>query len=127
MGLPIGKLALNIVTGVSGAEAVHDFHDTTAAKAWYTLLHAFASAVLPRVQPLAINIEKLNEECYYPIKDHDSNSLEYGLLQCARQTLLLCDESEMNAGKLNEAGLKKMQAIQKVFNSQLLNYDFQVS
>ena len=48
-----------------------------------------------------------------PKKDFDANRLQSGLLQLAPGTLLVLDETQMETGTLDEAGVQAVQARQQ--------------
>lgn len=60
--------------------------------------------------------------CYR--KDYDCNRLTTGLLQLSAHTHLIVDESRLQAGRLDQIGVKNVQALANVVRNQRLPYDF---
>ena len=82
------------------------------------------SNLLPRVVHLPVTAQSLSTEQWKPRKDFEANRLQTGQLQLAPGTLLILDETNMEVGKLDEAGVKALRAIQALDSEQMLLIDF---
>ena len=72
--------------------------------------------------PLEIN--DLEKHHYSSSKNYENNSLEIGKLQITSSTVICVDETTMSAGKLTEKGIKNIQALNDLLESQTLSFDF---
>ena len=82
------------------------------------------SKLLPRVVHLPVTVQSLSTEQWKPRKDFEANRLQTGQLQLAPGTLLILDETNTEVGKLDEAGVKALRAIQALDSEQMLLIDF---
>lgn len=89
-----------------------------------TLLHIL-HALCPRAIAAPMTLESFNEGDWTPKKNYDTGRLEPGILQVAGATHILLDETRMQAGNLGESGLKGLEALKLVMETQQLEYDFQ--
>ncbi|CAK9013270.1 Mini-chromosome maintenance complex-binding protein (MCM-BP) (MCM-binding protein) (Protein E2F TARGET GENE 1) [Durusdinium trenchii] len=78
----------------------------------------------PRVLHLPVTPETLKQRRWTPQKDFDANRLRSGLLQLAPGTLLVFDETQMDTGPLDAAGLRAVQGIRGLASEQMLLVDF---
>ncbi|XP_045470802.1 mini-chromosome maintenance complex-binding protein [Harmonia axyridis] len=87
-------------------------------------LYEFLQLLVPKSVYFPLTIESINEKTFIPKKDYDSNRLNSGLLQLSANTSLILDETKLQPGKLNQAGITALQAIAKVITDQTLSYNF---
>lgn len=110
-GLALGKFSLNISdipVGIGFAQEIYNFIEQ----------------IIPKSHFLPLTLDNLNSLEFIPKKDYESNRLTSGLLQLSENTCLVIDETQMNPGQLNSAGLKSVQAISNIIKHQKLAYDF---
>ncbi|XP_024526898.1 mini-chromosome maintenance complex-binding protein isoform X2 [Selaginella moellendorffii] len=115
--LAVGKFSLNF----SGCQAGADGSVSLVASA---VGHAI-SVLLPCSQVVPLSLEDLNSCLIAPRKDYATNRLVTGGLQLASGTHLTLDETALNTGRLNETGVKNLQSLKSVMESQKVDYDFQ--
>ena len=89
-----------------------------------TLLYVL-QALCPRTIAVPMTLESFNEGKWTPKKNYDTGRLEPGILQVADGTQMLLDETQMQAGNLGESGLRGLEALKLVMETQQLEYDFQ--
>ncbi|XP_044762379.1 mini-chromosome maintenance complex-binding protein [Coccinella septempunctata] len=87
-------------------------------------LYEFVQLLVPKSVYFPLTVESINEKTFIPKKDYDSNRLNSGLLQLSANTSLVLDETKLQPGKLDQAGITAVRAIAKVINTQTLSYDF---
>jgi hypothetical protein len=80
---------------------------------------------MPAVCGLPLHIDLLNKQPWYPGRTQDQTFLSHAFLQLAPGSLVVLDETVMNAGQLQETGLKNLGALQKLMQMQKVPYDFQ--
>ncbi len=107
-GLTIGTFSLNIMRMTN-----------------YHYLNQVLKLLLPRVAYVPLGIEDLNKKRFVPRKNYEMNRLITGPLQVLDHTYIICDETKMNAGKLNDTGCRNLQALQQLSNEGVVKYDFQ--
>ncbi|KEI41059.1 uncharacterized protein L969DRAFT_93568 [Mixia osmundae IAM 14324] len=90
------------------------------------LLHETLAYLLPTFVELPMTIDALNATTPYSPVSKDEN-LQAGRLQLAPGTQVLIDERALHEGKLNEAGLKNVQAVTRAISDQKLSYIFPFS
>ena len=66
----------------------------------------------------------MNNAQFSPHKDYTANRLMAGRLQLAPGTLLMVDETVLQAGKLSEKGVNNLTALGYLIQWQKLKYDF---
>lgn len=74
---------------------------------------------------LPMTIDNLNKMKYVPKKDYEANILQSGVLQLSKGTILMLDETSMEAGTLNADGVENLKAIGNVIQWQKVDYNFQ--
>jgi hypothetical protein len=89
-----------------------------------TLLDTVRS-LMTRVAKVNMSIEHLNSKRFAPVKDYEMNRLLTGPFQLVDGTYIVCDETVMDKGKLNDNGCKNLRSIQRLGNEQKVMYDFQ--
>jgi len=114
-GVPVGKLSLAITgvppTAAAGTSATQD-------------LVAVMQTLLPAVAYVPMSVKHLSSKLMAPKKDYDTEMLHTGDLQMTPSTQVLCDETAMEAGNLNETGLKNLHSLQQLATFQHLLFDF---
>jgi hypothetical protein len=78
-----------------------------------TQLHDYLSNLLPRTLLLPLSISFLNSNVFTPVMS-DSNGLQAGLLQLARGTQLIVDETTLSTGTLKGNGVLNVHALKSV-------------
>lgn len=86
---------------------------------------AAVSALTPRCIGLPLSIAALNKGLWTPRRVEGSAYLTPGPLQMAPGTHMIVDETLLEAGTLNETGLRNLAAIQGMMRVQKIAYDFQ--
>ncbi|KAF0431049.1 putative alanine racemase-domain-containing protein [Gigaspora margarita] len=125
--LTLGKLVLNInnvpscpiVTNenISSSSNLGLIHSNMFTKRVSTVL----SSLLPKYHDLPLTLSAFNEFLFYP---RDNDKLDSGILQVSQGTWFLIDETVMEEGKLDEIGVRNLQALNEILDSQKLKYAF---
>lgn len=89
------------------------------------LLYSVLERILPKSHYLPMTLENMNTLSFVPKMDYEANRLSSGLLQLSDNTHLIVDETRLQAGKLDAAGIANVQALRTLISQQLVNYDFQ--
>ncbi|KAL9230252.1 hypothetical protein vseg_005629 [Gypsophila vaccaria] len=110
----VGKLSLNLTC----------FSKETASIFASPLSHAIKK-LLPFTQHIPLTIEYLNNSCLAPKKDYQANKLVSGVLQLAEGSHLIIDETQLQAGTLNSAGIENVRSLKNLTELQKVEYDFQ--
>ncbi|KAF4719323.1 hypothetical protein FOZ63_021827 [Perkinsus olseni] len=103
-GLIVGHWPLNISgfsKSVDGGSRGSGVRDVTAC----------VGSLLPRVMEMEVSVGKLNSERWIPTKNYDTDELDSGLLQIARRTYLILDETLLDTGRANVANLRALQLL----------------
>ncbi|KAF4660382.1 hypothetical protein FOZ61_004063 [Perkinsus olseni] len=103
-GLIVGHWPLNISgfsKSVDGGSRGSGVRDVTAC----------VESLLPRVMEMEVSVGKLNSERWIPTKNYDTDELDSGLLQIARRTYLILDETLLDTGRANVANLRALQLL----------------
>ncbi|KAF4701594.1 hypothetical protein FOZ63_021943, partial [Perkinsus olseni] len=103
-GLIVGHWPLNISgfsKSVDGGSRGRGVRDVTAC----------VESLLPRVMEMEVSVGKLNSERWIPTKNYDTDELDSGLLQIARRTYLILDETLLDTGRANVANLRALQLL----------------
>eukprot|EP00854_Cymbomonas_tetramitiformis_P014472 gene14472-17106_t len=121
----LGKMSLNLSGCPPPAASPAPGNSSTAAFSPVTeALEQVLRSVLPRTSKMPFTVNYMNTEQLVPTKDYEANRLTIGRLQLAEGTHLVVDETALQTGKLEEAGVRNMQSLQQVMTSQQLGYDF---
>ncbi|KAG0299600.1 hypothetical protein BGZ98_009909, partial [Dissophora globulifera] len=107
-GAVLGKFSLNL-------------RDSSANSPVYTNLAQVMRNVLPKVHALALSLQILNDNFFFPRGDEH---LASGVLQVTRGTAFLLDETALEEGTLVDKGLKNLKAVSDVSLYQTLSYVF---
>lgn len=89
------------------------------------LLYSVLQRILPKSHYLPMTLENMNTLAFAPKMDYEMNRLSSGLLQLSNNTHLIVDETRLEAGKLDVAGVANVQALRTLISHQIVNYDFQ--
>ncbi|XP_053679146.1 mini-chromosome maintenance complex-binding protein [Anopheles nili] len=88
-------------------------------------LYELLELLLPASHYFAMTLENMNTMQFVPKKDYVTNKLTSGLLQLAPHTHLVLDETRLQAGKLESAGVEAVQHVAHLIKNQRLKYNFQ--
>jgi len=89
------------------------------------VLYVALGGLMPAICGLPLHIDLLNKQPWYPGRTQDQTFLSHAFLQLASGSVVLLDETVMNAGQLQETGLKNLGALQQLMQTQKVPYDFQ--
>ncbi|CAG8508965.1 6508_t:CDS:10, partial [Scutellospora calospora] len=129
-GLTLGKLILNI-SNVPSSSIITNGNLSSSSN--LGLIHsnmftkrvsAVLSSLLPKYHDLPLTLSTLNELFFYP---RDNDKLDSGILQVSQGTWFLIDETVMEEGKLDDIGVRNLQALNEILDNQKLKYAFPFS
>lgn len=106
----MGHLNINI-SGVNSAQAQQ--------------IQALLQSVLAVQLPVQITTQSLTELRFQPRKNYDTNMMEAGLFQMLDGTHIVCDETQMMEGKIEQNGVANIKALAELIEDQKVVYDFQ--
>ncbi|XP_040293082.1 mini-chromosome maintenance complex-binding protein [Bufo bufo] len=109
--LPLGKFSLNL----SGCPRNSGF-----TQHFYRVLQQIVAVS----HYLPMTIENMNTMRFIPCKDYSANRLVSGLLQLPSHTLLVVDETVLEQGQLDTAGVRNLTALGNLITWQKVDYDF---
>lgn len=109
--ITVGKFALN----VSGCPPLQSFPQE---------MHQLVEQLVPKCHFLSMTLNNMNSLNFVPKKNYTANRLTSGILQMSERTNLIVDETALEAGQLNENGVKNVKALENVISWQKLEYDF---
>ena len=109
--MPVGKFALN----VSGCPPSQSFPQE---------VHKLVEQLVPKCYFLSMTLNNMNTLNFVPKKDYTANRLKSSILQLSERTNVIVDETALEAGQLNENGVKNVTALENVISWQKLEYDF---
>ncbi|RHZ53020.1 hypothetical protein Glove_452g44 [Diversispora epigaea] len=140
-GLTLGKFTLNIcnipyIPSTIAITSSSSFPPSVASSASITsspstLVHTnqfsknvskVLSSILPKYHDLPLTLSTLNEIDYFP--NSNSDELDSGVFQVSKGTWFLIDETVMKEGKLNDTGVRNLQALNNLIDNQRLLYTF---
>ncbi|XP_049539351.1 mini-chromosome maintenance complex-binding protein [Anopheles darlingi] len=87
-------------------------------------LYQLLEMLLPASHYFPMTLENMNTVQFAPRKDYTTNKLTSGLLQLAPHTHLVLDETRLQPGKLEAAGVEAVRHVAHLINDQQLKYDF---
>jgi len=87
-----------------------------------SILH-FVAEVSPQANLLPVSLHRLGSKRLYGKKDYDLNCIEQGLF-LPEGSLLLLEETRLEAGTLGEVGVKNASFINNIIQNQKLYFDF---
>lgn len=114
--LTLGKFSLNL----SGCKI-----DAREQLSLSEALSSVIAMVCPANAHLPFTVPALNARSWTPKKDYVFNRLRAGPLQLAASTVLVLDETILEAGTLTETGIRNIDALKALTTLQDLEYDFQ--
>ncbi|XP_035892670.1 mini-chromosome maintenance complex-binding protein [Anopheles stephensi] len=88
-------------------------------------LYELLELLLPASHYLPMTLDNMNTVQFVPKKDYATNKLTSGLLQLAPHTHLVLDETRLQAGKLESAGVDAVKQVAHLIKSQRLQCNFQ--
>ncbi|XP_063047874.1 mini-chromosome maintenance complex-binding protein [Engraulis encrasicolus] len=109
--LPLGKFALNL----SGCPQTSPYTEH---------LHRIIQQLVPASYRLPMSLQNMNSMRMVPRKDHVANRLVSGALQLAGNTSLFLDETQLEQGQLDTAGVRNITALGNLISWQKVDYDF---
>ncbi|XP_068424229.1 mini-chromosome maintenance complex-binding protein [Clinocottus analis] len=109
--LPLGKFTLNL----SGCPMVASFTER---------FYGIIQQLVPSSYYLGMTLQNMNQMRLVPKKDYVANRLQSGALQLARNTSLFLDESQLEQGQLDTAGVRNVTALGNLISWQKVDYDF---
>jgi len=115
-GVLLGYFVLNI-TGCP--ESKEEQHDSFAAA-----MDRLYESLYPKVHLCHMNRLSMNKERWVPVKNHDTEELEYGRLQNTSDTFLLVNETALSDGKLENNGVLNLRSLNTVVTDQRIDFDF---
>ncbi|KAF6018668.1 MCMBP [Bugula neritina] len=113
--IAVGKFSLNI-TGVNANEQL-------LVNSLVELIQQFVATSYY----LPMSLDNLNKLKFTPVKDYDSDRLVSGVLQLPNRCHLILDETVMQPGQLDVAGVKNLEALGNLVRWQKVKYDFKYS
>lgn len=114
--LTLGKFSLNL----SGCKMDSNEQNTVSGA-----LSAVIGKICPSLAHLPLSVPSLNARSWTPKKDYVYNRLRSGPLQLAASTILLLDETMLEAGTLTQIGIRNVESLKSLSTLQDLEYDFQ--
>ena len=135
LGAPVGNFSLNLTScgterPAEAKDAQFDppvdgrVHPGTCSPYTHPLV-AVLEQLAPLLFYLPVTPHRLNTMDCVPKKDYVTNKLRAGLLQLAKGTLVVVDETAMAEGNITEHGVRQLQALRRVVSDQQVGYDFQ--
>jgi len=79
----------------------------------------------PYAMSICLNIPYLNARRFDPVKNHQTDELEIGILQFVQDTAIVIDECLLGPGNLKEVGLKNLESLKSLIMAQQVQYDFE--
>ncbi|NWS72835.1 MCMBP protein, partial [Crotophaga sulcirostris] len=109
--LPLGKFTVNL----SGCPRNSIFTEH---------IYRIIQQLVPASYRLQMTIENMNRLRFIPHKDYTANRLVSGVLQLASNTSLVIDETQLEQGQLDSAGVHNVTALGNLITWQKVDYDF---
>ncbi|XP_029305417.1 mini-chromosome maintenance complex-binding protein [Cottoperca gobio] len=109
--LPLGKFTLNL----SGCPTVSSYTER---------FFQIIQQLVPSAYYLCMSLQNMNQMRFVPKKDYVANRLVSGALQLARNTSLFLDETQLEQGQLDTAGVRNVTALGNLISWQKVDYDF---
>lgn len=111
--VPLGQFALNI-TNIP----------CTTVPSYTEQFYKIIELLVPASYYLPATLDNLNTLPFFPKEDPNTNKLISGMLQLAPHTHFVFDETQMQPGKLNEAGINAVKNLSHVIDSQKIKCIF---
>ncbi|XP_035256348.1 mini-chromosome maintenance complex-binding protein [Anguilla anguilla] len=109
--LPLGKFTLNL----SGCPQ---------NSAFTALLYRALQQLVTASFRIGMSLQNMNSMRLVPRKDYSANRLVSGVLQLAQNTSLFLDETALEQGQLDSAGVRNITALGNLITWQKVDYDF---
>lgn len=88
------------------------------------LLHHLVTNIGTQSHILHMSLENMNQCRFSPHKDYSANRLCSGILQLAKQTNFVVDETSLQPGQLDNTGVENIRALADMISWQKVMYDF---
>ncbi|GMP23627.1 hypothetical protein CsSME_00001157 [Camellia sinensis var. sinensis] len=111
--LAVGKLSLNLTS--FNKENVSIFGNR---------LNLAVKNLVPFTHFIPLTVDYLNTASLAPRKDYETNRLVSGVLQLAKGSHMMIDETHLQAGTLNSVGVENARLIKNLMELQKVEYDF---
>ncbi|XP_048863655.1 mini-chromosome maintenance complex-binding protein [Brienomyrus brachyistius] len=109
--LPLGKFALNL----SGCPPSSSYTEQ---------LFRVLQQLVTCSHRVGMSLGNMNGLHFTPQKDYTANRLRSGILQLSPNTLLFLDETQLQQGQLDAAGVRNITALGNLISWQKVDYDF---
>ncbi|KAK9721279.1 hypothetical protein K7432_003543 [Basidiobolus ranarum] len=119
-GFCVGNLSLNICNVPETLPSGVTFNGTPL-KAFTSNLAKVLSSLLPKFYTLPLSLDLLNNNSFTP---RSNEFLKSGMLQVSDGTTLLVDETALDEGNLNDSGVRNINELHSVLQTQELTYVF---
>lgn len=110
---PIGKFCLNI------SEVPSSILDKFGKG-----VYEFIELIVPTSLYVPMTLGCINARPFYPKKNYATDALNSGILQVAKGTHIVLDETSLETGRLNKWGIAAMKALNTAIVYQKIPYDF---
>jgi len=119
-GFGVGVMLGYFVLNITGCPESKDGQSDSFAAA----LHRLYENLLPKVHLCHMNRLSMNNERWVPVKNHETETLEYGRLQNTSDTFLLVNETALSDGKLEKNGVLNYRSLSTLVTDQKIDFDF---
>ncbi|KAJ2882529.1 hypothetical protein H4R27_003386 [Coemansia aciculifera] len=116
----VGKFSLNLVgfpLSSKDQAPAGTFTLSNPATRW---ISGMLAQLVPRCVEIPFELKTVNSSTFLP--SAESGDLQAGVLQLAADTEIICDETCLHEGTLDERGLRNLQALQSVILDQTVTY-----
>jgi len=87
-------------------------------------IHRLYESLFPKVHLCHMNRLSMNKERWVPMKNHETETLEYGRLQNTSDTFLIVNETALSDGKLVNNGVLNIRSLNTLVTEQRIEFDF---
>ncbi|KAJ2812637.1 hypothetical protein H4S07_001263, partial [Coemansia furcata] len=116
----VGKFSLNLIgfpLSSKDQAPTETFALSSPATRW---ISGMLVQLVPRCVDIPFELKTVNSSTFLP--NAESGDLQAGVLQLAEDTEIICDETCLHEGTLDERGLRNLQALQSVILDQTVTY-----
>ncbi|KAJ2828384.1 Malate dehydrogenase, cytoplasmic, partial [Coemansia sp. 'formosensis'] len=116
----VGKFSLNLIgfpLSSKDQAPMETFALSSPATRW---ISGMLVQLVPRCVDIPFELKTVNSSTFLP--NAESGDLQAGVLQLAENTEIICDETCLHEGTLDERGLRNLQALQSVILDQTVTY-----
>ncbi|KAJ2017977.1 hypothetical protein GGH92_004225 [Coemansia sp. RSA 2673] len=116
----VGKFSLNLVgfpLSSKDQTSAGTFALSSPSTRWVS---GMLAQLVPRCVEIPFELKTVNSSTFLP--NAESGDLQAGVLQLAADTEIICDETCLHEGTLDERGLRNLQALQSVILDQTVTY-----